>query len=128
MGRMRSAPLLIRIAAVVLFMLLITQRSLAPAGFMPAFDHGAVTIIACPDASPVMPAMHRKHPANHDFAHQPCPYASASALGALGPDWTPMLTGVAFFAAALLLGRTFLFVERHGRRDRPPLRGPPIPA
>ncbi len=114
MGRMRSATLLIRIAAAVLFVLSLTQRSLAPAGFMPAFDHGAVMIIACPDASAVMPPMHRNHSANHNFAHQPCPYASASALGALGPDWTPMLLSVAFFAAALLLGRTFLFVERHG--------------
>ena len=127
MGDMRTAQLSIRLAYAVLLALLLAQRSLAPAGFMPAFDHGAVTISLCPDATLVMPAMHR-HPANHNFAHQPCPYASASALGALGPDWTPMLLSVAFFAAALLLGRTYLFVARHSRRDRPPLRGPPIPA
>jgi hypothetical protein len=36
--------------------MLLALRVLAPAGFMPAFDHGAVTIVLCPDADPV-PAM-----------------------------------------------------------------------
>lgn len=128
MRGMRTAQRSIRLAVAVLLALLLAQRSLAPAGFMPAFDHGALMISLCPDAPTVMPPMHRKHPAGHNFAHQPCPYAAASALGALGPDGTPMLPSVAFFAATLLLGRKFFFVERQGRRDRPPPRGPPIPA
>jgi hypothetical protein len=93
---------------------------------MPAFENGMVTIVICPDAAPVA-AHHEHRSGHHDGRHRPCPYAAASALGALGPDWPPLLPAL-FFAVALLLGRTFLFVERHSRRERPPLRGPPIPA
>jgi hypothetical protein len=107
--------------------LLLALRCLAPAGFMPAFDHGVVTIVACPDADGAVPSgMH--HGGDHKSLHQPCPYASAASLGALGPDWTPLLQVLIFAVALLLLGRTFLFVERHATRDRPPLRGPPLPA
>lgn len=122
---MRAAPVQIRFALAMVFALLLAMRSLAPAGFMPAFDHGVVTIVACPDAAPVAP-MHMHHHGDHKSLHQPCPYASASALGALGGDLPPLLAA-AFFAVALLLGRTFLFVERQGRRARPPSRAPPIP-
>jgi hypothetical protein len=123
---MRTAPASIRFAIAALFALL-ALRSLAPAGFMPAFDHGAVTIVACPDASPAMAGMRHHGSTDHDFAHHPCPYASAASLGALGPDWAPLLV-LPFFATVLLLGRTFLFVERQTARERPPSRGPPIPA
>jgi hypothetical protein len=105
---------------------LLALRCLAPAGFMPAFDHGAMTIVACPGSDDAVPSgMH--HGGEHKSVHQPCPYASAASLGALSPDWTPLLD-VVIFAVALLLGRTFLFVERHAARERPPSRGPPIPA
>jgi hypothetical protein len=111
-----------------LLVLLLAVRLLSPAGFMPAFDHGVVTIVACPDAEPrVMAhgAMHHHHDrAKHEA---PCPYASASSLGALGPDLAA-LVDILILGAALLLGRTFLFIERHSRRERPPLRGPPLPA
>ena len=130
MGRMRAASASTRFALAAIFALLLALRSLAPAGFMPSFELGAVTIVACPDADRgSAPAMHDHHGhADHGLAHHACPYASASSLGALGPDWTPIVTALIFFAAALLLGRTFLFVARHGARERPPLRGPPIPA
>jgi hypothetical protein len=130
MVRMRAASSPVRFAWAALFALLLAVRSLAPAGLMPAFDRGAVTIIACPDANvAVVPVTHHHHhPADHSLAHQPCPYAAASSLGALGPDWTPLLLAAVFFAVALLLGRTFLFIERQGRYERPPAIGPPIPA
>jgi hypothetical protein len=105
---------------------LLALRCLAPAGFMPAFDHGAVTIVACPGGDEAVPSL-MHHDGEHKSLHQLCPYASAASLGALGPDWTPLLQ-VLVFAVALLLGRTFLFVERHAVRERPPSRGPPIPA
>ena len=120
---MRGAPTSVRLAAAALLALLLALRSLAPAGFMPAFENGAVIIVACPDAGPAT-AHHHHRSGDRKSQHQPCPYAAASALG---PDWPPLLPAV-FFAAALLLGRTFLFAERHSRRERPPLRGPPIPA
>jgi hypothetical protein len=125
---MRNAPALTRSICAALLALLLAVRLLAPAGFMPSFEHGAVTIVACPDADGgALPVSAHHHDGHSKKLHQPCPYASASGLGALAPD-LPLLAGVLIFAAALLLGRTFLFLERHRTRDRPPLRGPPIPA
>jgi hypothetical protein len=110
----------------VLFGLILALRLLTPAGFMPAFDHGAVTIVACPDGGGgSAPVGH--HHGQPNKLHQPCPYASASSLGALGADFGGLLD-VLLVAAALLLGRAFLFIERHGARLRPPSRGPPLPA
>jgi hypothetical protein len=124
MVRTRAAPATIRFAWAALFALLLAVRSLAPAGFMPAFDHGAVTIVACPDSAPA-PAHHR-HGGDDKRQHQSCPYAAAS-VGVLGMDWTPLPEAI-LFAFALLLGRAFLFVERQAVRERPPSRGPPLPA
>jgi hypothetical protein len=124
---MRTAPALTRAICAALLALLLAVRMLAPAGFMPSFDHGAVTIVACPDAdggSTPMPAHHDGHSKK---LHQPCPYAAASGLGSLAPD-LPLLPGALILAVAVLLGRTFLFLERHLAHERPPLRGPPIPA
>lgn len=129
MVRMRAAPTSIRFTWAALFALLLGLRCLAPAGFMPAFDHGAVTIVACPDADgAALPMMHHHHnPADHSMAHQPCPYAAVSSLGAVGPDWAPIVFAPMFFAVALVLGRTFLFVERPNSGERPPAIGPPFP-
>lgn len=104
---------------------MLAMRLLTPAGFMPVFDHGAVAIVACPDAdpAPTMVAHHHNHSKN---LHQPCPYAAASGLGALAIDFAP-LVGVLILAAALLLGRNFLLVEPNRAHERPPLRGPPLP-
>ena len=125
MIRMREAPASTRFGAAALLALLLALRSLSPAGFMPAFDHGSVTIVVCPGEAP-MQTDHRG-PGDHKSLHQPCPYASASAPAATSPDWAPLLP-LLFFAAVLLLGRAFAFVERQVGRERPPLRGPPIPA
>ena len=124
---MTAAPASTRFAWAALFALLLAVRSLAPAGFMPAFDHGAVTIVACPDADAVSTTTAMHHHGDHKSMHQLCPYASVSALGAVGVDWTPVVVPF-FFAVALLLGRTFLFIERQSARERPPAIGPPIPA
>jgi hypothetical protein len=126
---MKVVPIPMRFALAALLALLLGVRSLAPLGFMPAFDHGSVAIVACPDldAPLVSPAGHHHHSGDHQFAHQPCPYAAASALGALGKDIMPLLA-VLLFGAVLVGGRAFLFVERQGRRERPPSRAPPLPA
>lgn len=126
MVRMRAAPSPIRFAWATLFALLLALRSLAPAGFMPAFDHGSVTIVLCPDAGLVQ-GMHHHHPGDHKSSHDPCPYASVSSLGALGVDFAPIIA-VILLAVALLLGRTFLFLESQSRRDRPTATGPPLSA
>lgn len=124
---MRNARILTRSICAALLALLLAVRLLAPAGFMPSFDHGAVTIVACPDADGGVVPMAAHHGGHSKKLHQPCPYASASGMGALAPD-LPLLLGVLAFAVALLLGRTFVFLERHRAHERPPLRGPPIPA
>ena len=108
--------------------LVLALRLLTPAGFMPAFDRGAVTIVACPDAdggSSVSPVHH--HHGGSKVPHQPCPYAAASGLGALGSDFGSLLA-ILILVPALLLGRTLLFLDRQSARLRPPTRAPPIPA
>jgi hypothetical protein len=44
----------------VLLALLLAVRLLSPAGFMPSFDRGTITIVACPDAASA-PAMMGHH-------------------------------------------------------------------
>ena len=127
MAAIRSSNLGFRTAVAVLFALVLAARLLSPAGFMPAFDRGSVAIVICPDAEPVAAGMaghHHHKPKQH---HQPCPYAAASALVALAND-LPLLAALLVVGLALLLGRPSSFPERHHTRDRPPLRGPPIPA
>jgi hypothetical protein len=123
---MRAAPTSIRIAWAALFALLLAVRSLAPAGFMPAFDHGAVTIVACPDAQGSAPMPVHGH-GEHKSFHQPCPYAAASALGALPLEWAPLL-GLVMLAALLLASPPPASVLVHAVRARPPTRGPPFSA
>jgi hypothetical protein len=126
---MRAASHSVRFAWAAILALLLAVRLLAPAGFMPAFDHGSVMIIACPDgdfsAASVM--HHHHHPADHVPLHHPCPYASAAGLGAFGPDWTPVLLAIVF-AAALRIGRAWLLSGRQRDQLRPPAIGPPISA
>jgi hypothetical protein len=45
----------------------------------------------------------------------------------LGPDFGALLEAL-IFGAALLLGRSFKFIERNSVRERPPTRAPPLPA
>src|SRR5689334_5269225 len=81
MLRMTRSSAFRRSAAAVLLALLLAVRLLSPAGFMPAFDHGSVTIVACPDVDAPPPPMamsgHHHHDANKH--HQACPYAAAAA-------------------------------------------------
>jgi len=104
---------------------------LGAVGYMPAFEHGAATIIVCPDADADAPlAINVTHHHRGDSKHKhggQCPYASASAPGALGAELGTLL-GVLIFAAALLLGRPSLFLERNRFCEHPPSRAPPLPA
>lgn len=123
---MRTAPTFVRASFAALFALLLAIRLIAPVGFMPAFEHGAVTIVSCPDAGMSEHAPGHHH-GNSRTLHQPCPYAAASAADSLTSDLAP-LVAVLVLSAALLLGRTFLFLERNSLRERPPTRGPPLAA
>lgn len=125
MVRMRTGSTPTRFGAAALLALLLALRCLAPAGFMPAFDNGSVTIVACPDADPAAPMPMHRH-GDHKALHQPCPYASVSALGALGPGYSPLLAGI-LFALVLAVGAALLPLEQRDRL-RPPATGPPLPA
>jgi len=112
-----------------LLALLMGVRLLVPAGFMPSFDHGAVTIVACPDAEPgVLAPMSAHHHGHSKLVHQPCPYAAASGVGSLAAGAAPLIGILILAGAALLLGRTLLFIDRSRTHERPPPRGPPLPA
>jgi hypothetical protein len=120
-----------RSAAAALVALLLGLRLLGATGYMPAIEHGAVTIIVCPDAdvdAPLAVDFVHHHDGRSKHKHGgTCPYASASSMGVLGPQFAGLIA-VSFFATALLVGRTFLFLQRSRVRERPPLRGPPLPA
>jgi hypothetical protein len=127
MLRMGTASTLARTAFAVLLALLLGVRLLAPAGFMPAFERGSVTIVACPDAYGAFAPAHRHQSGEHESLHQQCPYAAASSLGAMPGDWAPPVA-LLVFAVALTLGRSFAFVHRRRANERPHSTGPPIPA
>jgi hypothetical protein len=110
----------------VLLAAVLAVRLLSPAGFMPSFDGGAVTIVACPDYDPAAPMTHHHH-GDPKRVHQPCPFAATSAAGTPADTVDPV-AAVLVFGTALLFGRAFGFLERHRSRERPPLRGPPLPA
>ena len=127
---MRTAPSFARFVFAALLALLLGLRLLGTTGYMPGFEHGAVTIIVCPDAEVDAPlaidvAHHHHGHAKHKHGGL-CPYASASSLGALGAEFGALLA-VLIAATALLLGRTFLSVDRNRLRERPPSRAPPLP-
>jgi hypothetical protein len=128
---MRTAPAFARFACAALLALLLGLRLLGATGYMLGFEHGAVKIVVCPDADPDAPLVidvaHHHHGHSKHKHGGTCPYASASALGALGAEFGVLLA-VLICAAALMLGRTFLFLERNRLRERPPTRGPPFPA
>ena len=122
---LRRIPLSLRAFAAVFMALLMAARLLSPLGFMPSFERGAVSIVACPDFDPPSSMAHHHH--DKSAQHQSCPYAAASALGA-ADGWGFAFASVLLVGAALLLGRAFDYVEANRRHRRPPLRGPPIPA
>jgi len=126
MLRLRSAATSKRAVWAMSLAFALALRLLTPAGFMPAFDHGAVSIVACPDwDSGTPPAPTHHHHGGSKTLHQPCPFAAASGLGALTAAFGSLLD-VIILAATFLLGRTFLFLERHSARERPPTRAPPF--
>lgn len=108
---------------------MLSLRLLGAAGYMPALEHGSLTLMVCPDAELNAPlaigTMHHHGQMPQD--HNPCPYAAAAALGATDHLFVPVLA-ILLVGIALLLGRAFAFVEPQNGRERPPAIGPPLPA
>jgi hypothetical protein len=121
----RSAPAIHRAVLVAAMALAMALRLLSPAGFMPAFEHGAVTIVVCPDAVPgAMTMAHHHH--HRDAAHQqPCPYAAAASVGPLPGTLSAILSRPIEPTAP----PPATFVESPvsaDQRHRPPATGPPL--
>jgi hypothetical protein len=127
----RTAPAFARFFCAALLALLLGLRLLGATGYMPGVEHGAMTIVVCPDAdvnAPLAIDVGHHHRGHSEHKHGGlCPYASASSLGALGSQFGVFLA-VLIFAVAVLLGHA-LTIRKHNRlRERPPSRGPPLPA
>jgi UDP-N-acetylmuramyl pentapeptide phosphotransferase/UDP-N-acetylglucosamine-1-phosphate transferase len=115
-----------RSAAAVLFALLLAVRLLSPAGFMPAFDHGAISITVCPDGEPAPAPMAHHHHHGEAKLQQHCPYAAGAAPATAAE--LALVVAAVLAIALLLVGRPFQSIRHRRLQDRPPLRGPPVPA
>ena len=122
---MRRASPPIRAFCAALLALLLATRLLSPAGFMPAFEQDSVTIVACPDYEAAAAPMAHHHHGSKKL-HQACPYAAGSAPAAA--QELALLAALLLAGSAPLLGRTFRHADFQRVRERPPLRGPPLPA
>jgi hypothetical protein len=123
MTGLRRYPLRARALAGALLAILLALRLLSPDGFMPSFEQGAVTIVACPDFDGG-PAPMAHHGGSRIKAH--CPYAAS--VGAATAPLLPLPGTLLLFGFALFVSRTYRFLERQRVRIRPPARGPPLPA
>ena len=123
---MKTTPLARLLIVAALLGLTLSLRLLTPAGFMPAFERGAVRIVACPgDDWPSAPLAHHHLPGGHGKLHEQCPFAAGSA-SALGERVAlPQTTTV---PPAELLAYSYSAVAENRAHERPPLRGPPLPA
>jgi hypothetical protein len=125
MTAVRTASRATRALFGVVLALVLALRLLSPAGFMPSFAAGSVTIVACPDSSvPWTPSVH--HHGDTRAQHQQCPYAAAGASTA--PVDLALLATVLFASVALLIRRPYGLLRRTRLRDRPPPIGPTLPA
>jgi hypothetical protein len=140
MSRLRCLGPAIRLTLAAFLALCLGVRLLTPPGFMPAFGNGAVTIVPCPDAGdadlmaiasgmPAMPMPGGSHDGHESKGaiHQMCPYAAAASMVGLDTG-TAALVAIALPATLPPLARELSTFQRQATRDRPPLRGPPLPA
>ncbi len=124
MNTMRAKSIPIRVALALLLAAILAVRSLVPAGYMPKFDRGSVSVIVCPDGG-MMGGMPMHHSGDPKSMHEQCPYAGASALGGMPPQW-PAELATEIPQLLRLLGRTSVRIEFKTAFERPPPIGPPI--
>lgn len=117
--------------AAVILALALALRVLVPAGYMPAFEHGAVEVRICESqvTLPMPRGMH--HGADHgrgqNHADQPCAFAGLAAPAGPPPPAAALPAAPAGAQVAFLDAvRNTIIVG--GIRSRPPARGPPAPA
>ena len=111
----------------MLLALVLAVRLLTPAGFMPSFDHGKLTIVECPGFDPARAPMPDMPGMRHDHGNpcQSCPHATASGGGLV--EVQPFALASIFFPDAQPLpGPSLSPVGRSTDHDRPPAIGPPL--
>jgi hypothetical protein len=116
---MTAASSPFRFACATLLGLLLALRLLGSSGYMPAVDHGSLTIVVCPDAdlnAPLALGGAHHHHGKAPHGANVCPYAAAASLGAVGPGWVPLLAGI-LFGLVLLPRRAFAPMERSRERQ-----------
>lgn len=127
MQRIRGSFTALRAPWAILLALLLSLRLIGAAGYMPAIEHGRLTLMLCPDGEWTAPAMHmagHEHMPKHSGTDQ-CPYAAASAMQAAGADPVVLAEPATFqadlpkpIAASPSRGRPIVL--------RPPSTGPPF--
>lgn len=141
MPRLRSLALKRPWQVALLLVAALAMRVLVPAGFMPVFADGTVSLALCsgfgplaetPAAVPIHGMMHGAqtepgHTPDHDGdrMQSPCAFADLS-LPVLGGADAILLAAMLAFAAVLALLRAPLFLAGAPVRRSPPSRGPPV--
>lgn len=127
MAGMRAMGVSTRTVWAAALALLLALRILSPPGFMPSFANGAITITVCPDAETASSPLAHHHDHGHAKLQQHCPYA-AGASPATAAETAFVAAALLFAAAVMFRGRAFEHIDSRRPHDRPPSRGPPIPA
>lgn len=133
MPRMRTSATPARTACAALLVLFLALRVLVSAGYMPALEHGRLTLMLCPDGewtvpAAAMPGMDSEHaPTTGHHHHQQCFYAAAAAMSFAGTDAVPLLQILAVAFAGLAAAAPPALLRRSAF-ERPFSTGPPFPA
>ena len=132
MRRMRTSAAPARAACAALLGLFLALRVLVSAGYMPALEHGRLTLMLCPDGewtapAAAMPAMDAEHAPKSAHHHQQCFYAAAAAMSFAGADPVPFLQLLTAAFAYLAVGALPALMRR-SPFERPFSTGPPFPA
>ena len=120
--------------AVALILLALMMRFAVPAGFMPNFTGGAVSIDICTGHGPATvtlatpgPGDHQGDKSNRGKGEMPCSFSGLSTHSLAAAD--PILLAVAIlFATAILRHLVVIRLPAASARLRPPPRGPPARA
>lgn len=132
MPRMRTSAGPARTSCAALLALFLALRVLVSAGYMPALEHGRLTLMLCPDGewtapAAAMPGMHAEHAPKSAHHHEQCFYAAAAAMSFAGAEPLPLLAILAV-AFACLAAPALPAMVRTSRFERPFSTGPPFPA
>jgi hypothetical protein len=111
-------------------------RLIVPAGFMPVFEHGTVSIVLCSGYGPQtvqmdMPGMdmsgagHNPNKHHDDKTNTPCPFSGLTAPVLSGADPTLLIAAILFIMVLVSRVPDRQPVRAYVRL-RPPLRGPPF--